>query len=137
MKHFFVAVSMSLVLCCQGQKVDWQKTNNWQIYQLRGHGLFDYSLDTLKKFRSYHLNDDSIRTFLKVVDIIPSEKSPVWMGVYIASCKSEEVSLKIEVSQYGGFFYYEKEHTYYILPEEVRKEWLDYFSNCYNGLYKE
>ena len=137
MKTFILAISICITIRCPAQKVDWQKTYDWQLYQLRGHGLFDYSVDTLKKFKSYHLNNDSIRNFLKFVTVISPEESPVWMGTYVASCKSEEIILKIEISQYGGFFYYEKEHTYYILPDEIRVEWLDYFSSCYNNLYKQ
>ena len=110
--------------------IDWKKTKDWRLYYVRSKEAFTYSLDTLKAFKFISLPQDSMISFLKAVTQIPEEKNPVWMGAYVATCQLEDgTSIKIEISQYGGFFYVEKERRYYELAEDVRNNWLSFFTS--------
>jgi len=115
-------------------QVKWEKTENWRLYAIHGHGLFDYTIDTLKYFKYYELSRDSIKAFLKDSRIISGDSTPLWMGAYVVSCELDNTKIKLEVSQYGGFFYCEASRIYYELPRDKIKAWLQYFSECYNDL---
>lgn len=76
------------------------------------------------------LRQDSMTFFLKTVTQIPEGKNPVWMGAYVATCQLENgTPIKIEISQYGGFFYVERERRYYELAEDVRDNWLSFLTS--------
>jgi len=110
--------------------IDWEKTKDWRLYYVRSKEAFTYSLDTLKTFKFISLRQDSMTFFLKTATQIPEEKNPVWMGAYVTSCQLEDgTSIKIEISQYGGFFYVERERRYYELAEDVRGNWLSFFTS--------
>lgn len=65
--------------------------------------------------------------FLKTVKPMPDNQNPLWMGAYVSTCTIEDGSiLKIEISQYGSFFYVERETRYYRLTDEVGNMWLSY-----------
>jgi len=115
-------------------QVKWENTRYWRLYEIHGHGLFDYTVDTLKNFRYHELNQDSIQAFLKGARIISADSTPLWMGAYVVSCEHSGTKIKLEISQYGGFFYYEASRIYYELPKDKIKPWLRYFSECYNNL---
>ena len=67
--------------------------------------------------------------FLKNVTKLPEGKNPVWMGAYVSSCQLADGShIKIEISQYGSFFYLERDSRYYQLRDEVRDSWLPYLT---------
>jgi hypothetical protein len=110
--------------------INWADTKDWRLYYVQSKGAFAYPIDTLKAFKSVDLNQDSMKMFLQAVTEIPTERIPVWMGYYVATCKLPNgTSIKIEISQYGRFFYEEKEKRYYQLNEEVQDNWLSYLTS--------
>jgi len=110
--------------------IDWDKTKDWKLYHVRSKEAFTYSLDTLNAFKSISLGQDSMMSFLKNVTQIPQGKNPVWMGAYVATCQLQNGSVvKIEISQYGGFFYVESERQYYELAQNVRDSWLPFLTS--------
>ncbi len=117
------------------QNIDWNRTYNWRLYKINSRLGFGYSLDTLHNFKSIMLNNDTVQNYLQSVSVIPLEKTPVWMGAYIASCQlSDGTVRKIEIGKYGGFFFDEIEKKYYELPLTIRKEWLNYLSDTYENI---
>jgi hypothetical protein len=115
-------------LNCFSQQTDLGKTSDWKLYEIRNDKAFSYSFDTLKTFKNISLDNDTIKMFLQNVSKIKKGISPVWMGLYVASCKlNDDMYYKIDVSVYGGFFYIEKNKTYYEIPEDLRQDWLKYF----------
>lgn len=109
--------------------IDWTKTKDWRLYYIRSKKGFSYSADTLRNFKSVTMDGDSMMTFLKTASEIPPEKTPVWMGYYIASCRlSNDSLLKLEISQYGRFFYYEGERRYFQLAQERQDNWLAFLT---------
>ena len=76
-----------------------------------------------------------MKVFLKGVTEIPVERTPVWMGYYVASCQlSDETFMKIEISQYGRFFYEDRGKRYYQLTENLQADWLTYLTAKWNAL---
>ena len=109
--------------------ITWAATKEWRLYYVPSKRAFSYPIDTLKAFRSVSLNQDSMKLFLKNVTEIPTERTPVWMGYYVATCKlPDDTSIKMEISQYGRFFYEEKEKRYYQLAEDVQDSWQSYLT---------
>jgi hypothetical protein len=133
MKKISVSILLTSFLFIRNancQNVNWAETSNWKLYKIHEKRAFSYSIDTLINFKFALLNNDSMRIFLSNVSIIPYEKTPLWMGFYVASCQLNDGTIKkIEIGTYGGFFYDEKEKKYYQLPLEIRKEWLDYLAD--------
>lgn len=63
------------------------------------------------------------------------KESPLWMGNYVLSFDYPQGILhKIEVSTYGGFYYLHASRKYYVLPEGMRRGWLEYMNACYGRL---
>jgi hypothetical protein len=111
------------------QNIDWNKTSDWKLYDIHTSKAFDYSLDTLNKFKNVSLDEDTLKMFLNNLSIIQSDQTPVWMGFYVASCKMMDGSYaKIDISVYGGFFYVEKIKTYFRLLPEYSNAWMDYLT---------
>jgi len=68
--------------------------------------------------------------FLKNLTQIPEGNNPVWMGAYVASCQlADGRFIKIELSQYGSFFYVENERRYYQLSDDVRDRWIPFLTS--------
>ena len=130
MKYLFLFISIFFLTKCFSQNIDWKIAKNWKLYDIRNGSAFNYSIDTLKHFKSIHLDLDTMHIFLSDVVEWPRNKSSLWMGLYVATCElpGKEVR-KIEISVYGGFFYDDLTKTYYQLPLAVRNSWLDYFSD--------
>ena len=109
--------------------INWADTKEWRLYYVQTKGAFAYPIDTLKAFKSVALNQDTMKIFLKTVTEIPTERTPVWMGYYVATCKLQNgTSIKVEISQYGRFFYEAQEKRYYQLTEDVQDNWLSYLT---------
>jgi hypothetical protein len=114
---------------CHAQKVQWSTTKNWKIYKGEGKQIFSYTIDTLKSLKSKILDKDSIQFFLQKSLPIPPEKTPVWMGSYLASYELPDgKTCKVEVSTYGGFFYDQSSGKYYSVPREWSPTWLNYIT---------
>ncbi len=109
--------------------INWADTKEWKIYYIPSKEAFSYPLDTLKTFRSISLSQDSMEVFLTHATEIPVERTPVWMGYYVSTCRLPNGTyLKVEISQYGRFFYEERENRYYQLNEGVQDNWLSYLN---------
>ena len=116
-------------------QIDWGKTTSWKLYDLNGRKGFSIQVDSLSNFRSTKLNDDSVHNFLRSISQWPKEKTAVWMGYFVATCKTPDNNIhKIDISMYGGFFFDETTHLYYELPEQVRDEWMKYINVKYETI---
>ena len=112
-------------------EVPWNKTSDWKLYQIQGHGVFNYSIDTLKSFKSLPLDADSIKSYLNTAQIMKHDGSVAWMGGYVATCKLDGATRKIEISNYGGFFYDESTKAFYQVQKEKAGAWWAYFHHSY------
>ena len=126
---FFSIFFATIVTKCLSQNINWKDAKNWKLYDLRNGSAFNYSVDTLKNFKSADLDYDTMHTFLSDVIEWPKSKSSLWMGLYVVTCELPLGEIrKIEISVYGGFFYDDLTKKYFQLPLSVRNNWLDYFS---------
>src|SRR5258707_54989 len=80
-----------------GQTIDWSKTTNWMLYDLKGQKGFGVSIDSLHSFRSIPLQVDTIHFFLASATAWPKEKKATWMGEFVATCELEGVIHKIDI----------------------------------------
>ena len=135
MKYLIIILFALLIKGSSAQRIDWGNSNNWKIYRLKGHGIFSYSIDTLSNFKYYPLNEDSMRKFMQNASAVPKDSTPVWMGAYVASCLLKGKLVKVEISNYGGFFYCEADRCIYQIPIVLKNEWQDYIAQCYRNLY--
>ena len=130
MKYLFLFITLFVITKCFSQNISWKEAKNWKLYNIRSSSAFSYSLDTLKNFKSIHLDYDTMHTFLSDVVEWPKNKSSLWMGLYVATCELPGLEVrKIEISVYGGFFYDDLTKTYYQLPLSARNDWLNYISD--------
>ena len=119
------------VASCQ---LHWEKSKEWTLYRYQGHRLFKIPLDSLQSFDSSPLDKDSMAIFLDTFKSLHPEAPIAWMGGYIATCKLDGVIRKIEISNYGGFFFDEKTKSYFELPLDKRERWQDYLQQTYLDL---
>ena len=113
--------------------IDWAATTNWKLYDIKAKSAFGWPVDTLQHIKYIALNEDTMRVFLRTTTPLPLNRRPVWMGYYVASCRLPDgKSLKIEVSQYGGFFYEQSQSRYYEVGLPLRRNWLNFFANKLN-----
>jgi hypothetical protein len=114
-----------------GQQIHWDQTRDWKIYYIQDKNAFGYSLDTLKNFRSYSLDDSLIHGFLTGSTIWPKEETFLWMGFYLVTCKFEDGLTRIfDISVYGGFFFDNKTKVYYEINFLEKDRWLRYLHDC-------
>jgi hypothetical protein len=114
---------------------NWADSKNWKIYYVTKHGGSAYSLDSLQTLKQVPLNPDTIRQFLKTATEMPMERQPVFMGYYVASCQlSNGTLIKIEISQYGAFFYDDSQKKYYQLADGLQRDWLAYLTDKWRQL---
>jgi len=137
MKHkhplnFFLILltALAFVVSSRAQAPAWQQSSEWTLYNVHGAKFYKIAQDSLDKYNKRSLNDDSMRAFLTHSSVMPSEKAPMWMGAYVASCTIDHRRRKIDISSYGGFFFDEAEKKYYSVPQEMQKEWLNYLAEC-------
>jgi hypothetical protein len=129
MKLFYTIILLMSLSKLFSQEINWAKTSNWKLYDSHGLKGYDLTPEKLTGINNDSLNIDSVRDFLSVVSVLPSDNPPVWMGHYIASCKTQNGAIKIiYISTYGGFFYDAAEKKYYQLLPDKTKDWLEYFS---------
>lgn len=125
---------LSTTVAGMAQPTVWQKASNWSLYNVGGAKFYRVSLDSLERYRHRHLNDDSMRMYLTQSVDLASDKAPMWMGAYVASCTIEHKKRKIDISSYGGFFYDETDKKYYSVPQNLQKDWLNYLADCAGSL---
>lgn len=58
------------------------------------------------------------------------------MGGYIGTCKIDGVRRKLELSNYGGFFYDENTNAFYRVSKDNIDSWVDFLQNSYLTLLK-
>lgn len=126
MRLIYCIILTFLVSFGKAQTIQWESTHHWKLYSISGGDIFSYSVDTLKNYSYYTLNEDSIQSFLATASILPSDDPPVWMGAHVASYEKNKIIYKIEISQYGGFFYDEKTKQYFQISPQRREEWHAY-----------
>jgi hypothetical protein len=122
------------VASCQ---LHWEKATNWTLYRYQGHRLFKIPVDSLNHYDTLALNQDSMAVFLDSAQTLHPEAPVAWMGGYIATCNLNGVIRKVELSNYGGFFYDEKTKVYYQIPAVKSEDWLSYIQQCYLNLTKK
>ena len=116
------------------QTTNWDSTSNWKIYKLANFkAIFRIPADSLSYIESRPLSDDSVHTYLSGVSKLSS--NPTWMGCYLLSYEMPDKSIrKVIISRYGGFFYLQKEFSYYQLDAMLQKDWTDYLSATYKAI---
>ena len=124
---------LALILICTAartQPVDWQKTRHWMIYNYFNFKALSLPFDSIKGYKTVSLDDDYLRGMLAGADTMRGvTKNIMWMGLFTLSYQLDNETRKVEVSQYGGFFYDDKSKRYYQVDKEVQDEWLSYFEN--------
>jgi hypothetical protein len=114
-----------------GQQLDWSSSKNWKVYDIHDGNAFSYSIDTLKHFKSFPLNDLTMSSFLKKSTLWSKDSSSVWMGLYVTTCEMENGSLrKVDISVFGGFFYDEYYKEYHSVAAEDTGVWQRYLLEC-------
>lgn len=112
------------------QEINWKNAKNWKLYDIHGQAGMRYTLDTLKYFKSILLDKDTMQMFCNQITAWPKEDYSVWMGLYVATCETEEKKLrKIVISTYGGFFYDPESKRYYQVPTDMTSDWLEFFND--------
>lgn len=134
MKLHLLVVLLLVGLTSCGQ-IKWDASSDWTIYQTEGDP-FKVSIDSLRSLDCLHLSMDTVKTYLEAVEHFNPKSWVSWMGGYIASCKIDGIVRKIELSNYGGFFYDEKTHTFYKVSEDQIESWNDFIQNSYLMLVK-
>lgn len=129
-----LSISIFLIQFTAHSQIEWKKTSNWRLYSIGGNNLFRYSLDTLNKLNNCPLNIDSIQYYLKYVEVIHPNGLLAWMGGYVVTYQFEHQIRKIDISNYGGFFYEEQTKSYYQLPKDKVLPWLSYFGDQFYDL---
>ncbi len=57
------------------------------------------------------------------------------MGCYLLSYEMPDKSIrKAIISRYGGFFYLQKEYSYFQIEATLQKDWTDYLSATYKAI---
>jgi hypothetical protein len=129
----FLILSTTIASC----QIRWDKATDWTIYRYQGHRLFKISLDSLTGYDSKSLNQDSVADYLDSVQIMASEGQITWMGGYIATCKLDGNIRKVELSNYGGFFFDEKTRKFYQISPDKSEAWTFYLQQCYLDLTRK
>ena len=112
------------------QVINWDATKKWKIYDIDEMKGFQYSADTLRNFKSIELGDSKALEFLKAMKVLPKDHSYVWMGLYVATYEDSKLNVrKIVFSTYGGFIYDPVTKLYYELPENYRRDWIDFLAD--------
>jgi hypothetical protein len=128
---FFTSVLFCITQKNYAQSSGWTGTKNWKLYDLAGKKPLTIPADSLYAYKNINLDDDSLRYFLKNAIPWPAEKTSVWMGGYTMSYTDRDQKIKkIDVSNYAGFFYDEKEKRYYEIANDLKQEWKLYLDRA-------
>lgn len=113
------------------QSALFEKTKHWKIYDISEGNLFRYGVDTLKSFQYEPLDEDSIHFYLNGISELSSNEPPLWMGLNIASYEFNGMQHKVDISQYGGFFFDESSKRYYQIASDKKVDWNAYIRRTY------
>ena len=128
----FIVISLLSFGCmtAHSQMINWQKTKGWKLFNYFRFEALHLPLDSLKQYQSVYLNDSQIRRMLKSADSMKGPtKNIQWMGLFTVTYQYQNTMRKMEISQYGGFFFDDTTKTYYELDGNDRYEWQNYFAN--------
>ena len=135
MKNLIIIIIFLIYHSCLAQKVEWENTKNWTLYQTNGRKTARSNLDSLHHLKSILLDDSIIHNFLRKADIWPKDSVSVWMGIYTTTCKmADNTDHIIQISVYGGFFYDLMSRSYYSIAQDDKEKWLTYFHDSMNRL---
>ena len=135
MKNLFV-ISLLLSATVASCQLHWERGTNWKLYRYQGHRLFKIPIDSLSNYDNLVLNQDSMAVLLASVQNLHPDGPVSWMGGYIATCQLGSTIRKVEISNYGGFFYDEKTRAYYQISAAKSEDWLSYIQQNYLNLTK-
>ncbi|HVM86876.1 MAG TPA: hypothetical protein VMT76_01725 [Puia sp.] len=132
MKILFSFLLIILSSSSFSQNNFWYNTKRWKLYKIQGNEAFKCPPDSLEFRENIPLNADSLRLFLKNASVWPKDKYSLWMGSWLVSFEDENDNLhKFDISMYGGFVFDENLKTYYEVPGELKKEWLQFINDNY------
>jgi hypothetical protein len=118
----------------------WDSTKNWKVYHLTNfRRVVGISVDSLSFLESTNLDKDTLHELLCHAEkIFQGTESIQWQGCYLASYEAGQGQIrKVLVSMYGGFFYLQRDASYFQLPPEARQDWLSFFSGSYMKMEKK
>ena len=124
----------SIISSCQ---VRWAKTTEWTLYAFEGNDQFKVPIDSLYNLDTLTLNQDSMASYLNSAEIKHPSAPLVWMGGYIATCRLNDAVRKVEISNYGGFFFDEKTKTYYHIAPDKTESWNSYLQRAFLTLARK
>lgn len=135
---YMTSALLSIYMSAPAQVAAWQQSSRWTLYNIGGAKFYRVRLDSLDNYNRRPLNDDSMHEFLAHSSVLMSDKPPMWMGAFVASCIIDNKRVKVDISSYAGFFFNESDNKYYSVPEDMRRDWLNYFANCSSAIpYKK
>ena len=135
MKLSLIVCFLLVMLLSCGQ-VQWNQSSDWTIYQSQADDIFKVPLESVNSLDSLQLNKDTLESYLLSLELIHPKAPVAWMGGYIATCKIGSIRRKIELSNYGGFFYDEKTNAFYRVSKDKIDSWVDYLQSSYLTLLK-
>ena len=138
--NFFIMTSTVFgpLAGARAQVTAWQQSSHWTLYNVGGAKFYRVPSDSLDNYNHRPLNDDSMHEFLAQSSVLVSDKPPMWMGAFVASCIIDNKRVKVDISSYAGFFFNENDKKYYSIAQDVQRDWLNYFANCSSAIpYKK
>jgi hypothetical protein len=124
----------SIISSCQ---VQWAKSSDWTLYAFEGNDPFKASRDSLNNLDTLILSQDSMDIYLVSAEISHPKAALIWMGGYIATCKLNGEIRKVEISNYGGFFYDEESKAYYHVASDKIESWNSYLQQSFLNLARK
>lgn len=121
-----------------GQEISIKLGKRWCLYDIVSPDIFKYSVDTLKNFPFYAMDEDSVHLYMVDLGELPADDPPFWMGSpHVASYEVDGVIRKVDISLYGGFFYDEVSKRYFQISEDKVEKWLSYVRECFMAIHKQ
>ena len=133
MKTILLVLMIGCALPATAQ-VDWHKTSDWKIYKVLSGNTFAIPLDSLSRFNSRRLQQDTVLGYIAESKILPDSINPVWMGAWVSTYRYDGQVHKIQISAYGGFFYDQSSGRYYQIPMERKDDWMNYINRTLSTL---
>ena len=124
----------SIISSCQ---IRWAKTTEWKLYAFEGNDQFKVPIDSLYNLDTLMLNQDSMASYLMSAEIKHPTAPTVWLGGYIATCRLNGTVRKVEISNYGGFFFDEKTKAYYHVTADKIEFWNSYLQGAFLTLARK
>ena len=128
---FVVLLVSSLMASCQ---THWDKASAWTLYSYQGRRIFRLPIDSLERYDNLYLNQDTMASLIKSSKIADTQAAHIWMGGYAATCKIDGTIRKVDISNYGGYFFDERTGVYYQLPPEKIEAWQTFLKDSYRTL---